>query len=92
MRGRLHARATFAGPIAPFIEARGFHEFRDENNYLLRSGLSTTTLDGTGNGGKGTWVRLEAGIGGGTNGGPLLSAWANVGDTQGYGLRAGFRF
>ena len=48
-----------------------------------------STLDGQG---KGTWVRLEAGIGGGTNGGPLISAWANVGDTTGYGLRAGFRF
>ena len=92
VRGRVHARATFAGPIAPFIEARGFHEFRDENDYVLRSGLSSTTLDGIGNGGKGTWVRLEAGIGGGTKGGPLLSAWANVGDTTGYGLRAGFRF
>jgi hypothetical protein len=89
VRGQVHARATFAGPIAPFIEARGFHEFRDNNSYLLRSGLSTTTLDGNG---KGTWVRLEAGIGGGTKGGPLLSAWADVGDTQGYGLRAGFRF
>ena len=29
--------------------------------------------------------------GGGTKGGPLLSVWADVGDTQGYGLRAGFR-
>ena len=89
VRGQVHARATFAGPIAPFIEARGFHEFRDDNDYQLRSGLSTTTLDGNG---KGTWVRLEAGIGGGINGGPLLSAWADVGDTHGYGLRAGFRF
>ena len=80
-----------AGPIAPFIEARGFHEFRDENNYLLTSGTSTSTLDGNANG-KGSWVRLEAGIGGGNNGGPLLSAWANVGDTTGYGVRAGFRF
>ena len=91
VRGRLHARATFAGPIAPFIEVRGFHEFRDENDYRLRSGLSTTTLDGIRDR-KGSFVRFEAGIGGGTNGGPLLSAWADVGDTQGYGLRAGFRF
>ena len=89
MRGRVHVRATFAGSIAPFIEARGFHEFRGDNSYLLRSGSSSTTLDGNG---KGSWVRLEGGIGGGTNGGPLLSVWANVGDTQGYGLRAGFRF
>ena len=91
VRGRVHARMTFAGPIAPFIEARGFHEFRDENNYLLTSGTNRSTLVGNGNG-KGSWVRLEAGIGGGSNGGPLLSAWANVGDTTGYGLRAGFRF
>ena len=91
VRGRLHARATFAGPIAPFIEVRGFHEFRDETDFRLRSGSSTTTLDGIGSD-KGSFVRFEAGIGGGTNGGPLLSAWANVGDTTGYGLRAGFRF
>ena len=89
MRGQAHVRATFAGGIAPFIEARGFHEFRGDNSYLLRSGNSVSTLDGEG---KGTWVRLEAGIGGGKNGGPLISAWANVGDTTGYGLRAGFRF
>ena len=88
-RGQAHARATFSGGIAPFIEVRGFHEFRDDNSYLLRSGLATSTLDGAG---KGTWARIEAGIGGGNKGGPLISAWANVGDTTGYGLRAGFRF
>ena len=88
-RGQAHARATFSGGLAPFIEARGFHEFRNDNSYLLQSGLATSTLDGSG---KGTWVRLEAGIGGGNKGGPLISAWANVGDTTGYGLRAGFRF
>jgi trimeric autotransporter adhesin len=88
-RGQAHARATFAGGIAPFIEVRGFHEFRDSNNYLLQSGLATSTLDGAN---KGTWARIEAGIGGGNKGGPLISAWANVGDTTGFGLRAGFRF
>ncbi len=88
-RGQAHARATFSGGIAPFIEARAFHEFRNDNSYLLQSGLATSTLDGSR---KGTWVRLEAGIGGGNKGGPLISAWANVGDTTGYGLRAGFRF
>ncbi|MFM5895478.1 MAG: beta strand repeat-containing protein [Novosphingobium sp.] len=88
-RGQAHARATFAGGIAPFIEVRGFHEFRDSNRYLLQSGLATSTLDGAN---KGTWARIEAGIGGGNKGGPLLSAWANVGDTTGFGLRAGFRF
>ena len=88
-RGQAHARATFSGAIAPFIEVRGFHEFRDSNSYLLQSGLVTSTLDGSN---KGTWARIEAGIGGGNKGGPLISAWANVGDTTGFGLRAGFRF
>ncbi|MFM5917812.1 MAG: beta strand repeat-containing protein [Novosphingobium sp.] len=88
-RGQAHVRATFSGAIAPFIEVRGFHEFRDNNSYLLQSGTFASTLDGAN---KGTWARIEAGIGGGNNGGPLLSAWANVGDTTGFGLRAGFRF
>ena len=88
-RGQAHVRATYAGSLAPFIEVRGFHEFRDDNSYLVRSGLATSTLDGSN---KGTWARIEAGIGGGTQGGPLVSAWANVGDTTGFGLRAGFRF
>ena len=88
-RGQAHARATFSGAIAPFIEVRGFHEFRDSNSYLVQSGLATSTLDGAN---KGTWARIEAGIGGGNKGGPLISAWANVGDTTGFGLRAGFRF
>lgn len=89
MRGRVHARASFAGDIAPFIEARGFHEFRGDTDFQLRSGSVTTDLEGSG---KGTWVRLEGGFGGGTAGGALISAWADLGDTRGYGLRAGFRF
>ncbi len=89
VRGRLHARATFAGAVAPFIEVRGFHEFRGNNSYTLNSGSNFTTLDG---GAKGTYARIEAGLGGGSKGGPMISAWADVGDTTGYGLRAGFRF
>ena len=89
VRGRVHARASFAGDIAPFVEVRGFHEFRGDTRYLLGSGSSSTTLDGAG---KGSWVRLEGGFGGGTAGGALVSAWADFGDVHGYGLRAGFRF
>ena len=41
-RGQAHVRATFAGGVlAPFIEVRGFHEFRDDNSFLLQSGLAT---------------------------------------------------
>ena len=86
LRGRVHARATFAGEVAPFIEVRGFHEFRGNNSYQLQSGSIFSTLDGSG---KGTWARLEAGI---AAGGPLISAWVDLGDVRGYGLRAGFRF
>jgi trimeric autotransporter adhesin len=55
----------------------------------VRSGSNSSFLDGNQ---KGTWGRVEAGIGGGTGGGPIVSAWADFGDTRGYGLRAGFRF
>jgi hypothetical protein len=43
--------------------------------------------------GKGTWARLEGGIGG-TSGtyGLNLAGWVDVGDTRGVGVRAGFRF
>ena len=42
--------------------------------------------------GDGDGLFLLVGRGGGTGGGPLISAWADLGDTRGYGLRAGFRF
>ncbi len=89
VRGRVHARASFAGDIAPFVEVRGFHEFRGNIRYLLGGGTNTTAFDATG---KGSWVRLEGGFGGGTAGGALVSAWADFGDVHGYGVRAGFRF
>jgi hypothetical protein len=89
MRGQVHARVSFAGDVAPFIEARGFHEFRGDTSYQLRSGSAVSALDGPG---KGSWVRIEGGIAGGKKGGPMLSVWGDLGDTRGYGLRGGFRF
>jgi hypothetical protein len=88
-RGRLQARASFAGTLAPFIDAKVFREFGDENELTLRSGVASSTVA---DGKRGTWARLEGGIGGGAGGGPLLSAFVDLGDVRGWGLRGGFRF
>ncbi|GAA4029120.1 hypothetical protein GCM10022281_05310 [Sphingomonas rosea] len=88
-RGRLQARATFAGVIAPFVDGKVFHEFSDPADLRVASGsLSSDFADSK----RGTWGRVEAGIGGGAGGGPLLSAWVDFGDVKGWGLRGGFRF
>lgn len=88
-RGRLQARASFAGAVAPFVDGKIFREFNDGPDQTVRSGtLSTDLVDQK----RGTWGRVEAGIGGGAGGGPLLSAWVDVGDVRGWGIRGGFRF
>ncbi|WP_426266450.1 hypothetical protein [Sphingomonas sp. LHG3443-2] len=88
-RGRLQARASFAGAIAPFIDGKIFREFGDAADLTVRSGtLSSNLVDEK----RGTWGRIEAGIGGGAGGGPLLSAFVDLGDVRGWGLRGGFRF
>ena len=89
MRGRVHARVSFAGDVAPFVECAGCHEFRGDTRFALLSGTNASTL---GDAGKGSWARIEGGIAGGTKGGALLSVWADLGDVRGYGLRGGFRF
>ncbi|UUR06976.1 hypothetical protein [Sphingomonas glaciei] len=88
-RGRLQARASFAAPIAPFIDGKVFHEFGDASDLVVRSGALTTGLVDQK---RGTWGRIEAGIGGGAGGGPLLSAFVDLGDVRGWGVRGGFRF
>ena len=66
-----------------------FREFGDAADVTVRSGaLSTNLIDQK----RGTWGRVEAGIGGGAGGGPLLSAFVGLGDVRGWGLRGGFRF
>lgn len=88
-RGRLQARATFAGAIAPFVDGKIFHEFSDNNAITVSSGNLVGEID---DGKRGTWGRVEAGLGGGAGGGPLLSAWVDVGNVRGWGIRGGFRF
>ncbi|HEX8412533.1 MAG TPA: autotransporter domain-containing protein, partial [Sphingomicrobium sp.] len=87
-RGRIGARLGWAGDWAPFVGAKLFREFGDDNDILVGSGSLSDTITGRGHG---TWGKIEAGLGG-ASGRPLLSGWVNVGDVKGFGVRAGFRF
>ncbi|MEO6300337.1 MAG: autotransporter outer membrane beta-barrel domain-containing protein, partial [Paracoccaceae bacterium] len=88
-RGRAGVRATFAGNFAPYIDASIHHEFDGKRNLRLFDGLNGYDL---GEGGKGTWGRIEAGLTGRDGPGPIVGLWADVGDKRGFGARAGFRF
>jgi hypothetical protein len=66
-----------------------YREFNGRRNVALFDGLNSYDL---GSNGKGTWARLEAGISSNGGPGPLVAAWADLGDKKGFGIRAGFRF
>jgi len=85
LRGRAGARLTWEGAIAPFVDAKIFHEFRGDSDVRLGSGALFDTITTQG---RGTWGRLEAGVAGAG----MLSAWVDLGDVKGWGVRAGFRF
>jgi len=90
LRGDLSARVNFGtGPFTPFIEAKLFHEFEKHRNLRLVSGTAVDTIEGEG---RGTWGRIEAGLGGQNSSGPILAAWADVGNVKGLGVKAGWRF
>ncbi len=89
LRGRIGARMTWAGSLGPFIDAKLLHEFEGDSDTIVGSGALIDRIEGVG---RGTWGRIEAGLAGGPGGDPLLSAWADVGDVTGWGVRAGYRF
>ena len=62
---------------------------RGDTRLTLGSGAD---LDGINAPGRGTWGRIEAGVGGNKGPGPILSGWVDLGDVKGLGVRAGFRF
>ena len=89
-RGRAGVRAVFGQGWRPYVDATVLHEFNGKGNVNLFDGVNNYDLEYSG---KGTWLRLEAGIGGPSAGaGPILAAWADVGDKKGIGARLGFRF
>jgi hypothetical protein len=77
------------GIWAPYVDAKLFHEFKDHDSIGITSGVLTDEIRARG---RGTWGRLEAGLGAGPQGGPLLSLWGDFGNVKGFGGRAGFRF
>jgi hypothetical protein len=89
-RGRAGVRAVFGEGLRPYVDATVLHEFDGKANVTLFDGVNNYDLDYSA---KGTWVRLEGGIGGPSSGaGPILAAWADFGDKKGLGARLGFRF
>ena len=54
--------------------------------------MNGTNSDSFGAPGKGTWGRIEAGLGASLRRGPIVSAYVQVGDVQGFGGRGTFRF
>ena len=89
-RGRFGVRGNFGGLYNPYLGATLYREFDGDGDLTITNGAFSSDLASTG---KGTWGRIEGGIGGvsGTYG-LNIAGWVDVGDTTGAGLRAGFRF
>ena len=90
MRGRLGARMIFPQAMGAFVGVKVFHEFKEDGEALtITSGTTSGTLLPDP---RGTTYRVEAGLGGDANGGPVVTVWGDFGDSKGLGVRAGFRF
>jgi outer membrane autotransporter protein len=87
-RGRAGIRAVFGGGWAPYLDGTVYREFDGDADFEVFDGGSIFDLDTDG---KATWFRLEAGLSGNDGPGPILAAWADLGDKQGFGVRAGWR-
>jgi hypothetical protein len=88
-RGRLGVRANFPGKWIPYLDGTVYREFEGDGEIALFDGLNTFDLESAG---KGTWVRVEAGLGGWPSHGPMFAVWGEAGDRKGVGIRGGFRF
>jgi hypothetical protein len=75
--------------LAPYVSASVIREFNGDGKITLFDGGDQFNLDTNG---KGTWVRVEAGLSGNDGPGPILAAWGDVGDRKALGLRGGWRF
>lgn len=91
IRGRIGVRvASNSSGLAPFADLKLLHEFEGDNEVRLASGGFILPLRDAG---RGTWGRAEVGLSGNLGGaGAFLSAWGELGDVEGYGLRAGIRW
>ena len=88
-RGRAGLRAAFGGNLGFYAEGSVLREFKGDGDVKLFDGATFYDIESSG---KGTWFRLEAGLAPQLGSGPILAAWADLGDKKGFGVRAGFRF
>lgn len=88
-RGRLGGRLGFGNLFGAYVDAKLLHEFSGETD--LRLGDASDTFE-VGARGRGTWGRVEVGVGGNKVPGPQLAGWTEFGDVKGIGIRGGFRF
>ncbi|MDQ3478633.1 MAG: hypothetical protein M3438_05680 [Pseudomonadota bacterium] len=89
LRGRLGARVGLGGRWGPYLDGKLFHEFYDDARVTFINGSQRSAVETEG---RGTWGRVEAGIGGHDGKGPIAALWGEIGDVKGVGARAGFRF
>ena len=90
VRGSLDVQASLSDrKLEPFVSARMFYEFDGDSNLTLQSGDEADRVESNG---QRTWLKMEAGIGGQESSSPILSGWAELGDVEGFGFRAGWRF
>lgn len=90
LRGRLGARVIFPAAAGAFLGAKVFHEFKNDGELIINSG--STVVGAVDMPNRGTWVRLEGGLGAVGNSGVLVTVWGDLGDTKSIGGRVGFRF
>lgn len=89
LRGHFSARADLGGYLAPFIQARVYHEFKGDDVLTISNGrVSDTVMTDI----QRTSAKFEAGFGSEHHHGGTLAAWADIGAKKALGLRAGFRF
>src|SRR5439155_547511 len=86
LRGRLGARVGLGGQMGPYVDAKVLHEFKGDTNLQLTSAGLSTSFEGAG---RGTWGRVEVGIGSQQGGGGIIAAWAEFGVVTGIGARLG---
>ncbi|HEX8669408.1 MAG TPA: autotransporter outer membrane beta-barrel domain-containing protein [Allosphingosinicella sp.] len=91
VRGRVGLRVSGTAPgLAPYADARLFHEFREGERARFHSGGYAFAPVGRA---YRTSARGEAGVAGTLRSlGGFVSVWAELGDSEGYGLRLGLRF
>lgn len=89
-RGRLGGRVIFPSAMGAFIGAKVLHEFKDDGYLGINGAAGNVANIDYAN--RGTWVRVEGGLGANGNNGIKVTAWGDLGRTKSFGGRVGFAF